>query len=60
MSALPPSDAHDPEGSGSARGGPAPTEAVFFLNGAPSEAVNRLSDAILRARPGLLYIYASG
>jgi hypothetical protein len=33
---------------------PAPT--AVFLGGAPSPAVDRLSDAILAARPGALFV----
>ncbi|HEU4974891.1 MAG TPA: hypothetical protein VFT50_07340 [Baekduia sp.] len=56
MSRLPPPDPHESPGMEPPDEGGAPTEAVFFLNGTPSPADDRLSEAWSRLRPGVLFV----
>ena len=52
---LPPPDPHEPCG-GLPEGVRLPAPAAVFLAGPPSPEADRLSDAILSFRPGLLFI----
>lgn len=56
MTRLPPPDPNESLGMEPPEDDAVPTEAVFFLNGAPTPAADRLSGAWLRLRPGVLFV----
>jgi hypothetical protein len=51
---LPPPDPYEPAGPPPEFAVPAPT--TMFLNGHPSRNDDRIADAIITARPGLLIV----
>jgi len=57
---LPPPDPNESFGFPSDEEWPLPGPAAVFLAGPPSAEANRISDALLKLRPGALIIVASG
>jgi hypothetical protein len=57
---LPPPDPFEPSGTPPDRALPIPPPATVFLKGPPSRAQDRLCDAILAFRPGLLMVCVRG
>jgi hypothetical protein len=55
---LPPPDPHESLGMEPPDDQAVPTEAVIYVNDAPSVATDRMSDAWLRLRPGVLVVTA--
>jgi len=55
---LPPPDAFEPSGTPHSLQIPAPT--TVFLHGDPSRASDRVADAIVAFRPGLLIVCLDG
>ena len=51
---IPPPDPFEP--TGPPDGFPVHAPTTMFLGGTPSRAIDRLADAILTARPGLLIV----
>lgn len=51
---VPPPDPHEPVGEPAETRIPAPT--TVFARGVPSPEAERLADAIVAARPGLLFV----
>jgi hypothetical protein len=57
---IPPPDPFEPSGIPPDAGPPVPAPATVFLKGPPTPELDRLSDAILAARPGLLLVCIRG
>ncbi len=57
---LPPPDPYEPAGTPPDGGIPLPAPAAIFLHGRPSRELDRVSDAILDFRPGMLVVCVRG
>jgi hypothetical protein len=57
---LPPPDPHESLGMEPPNPGGPPTTAVVYVRGAPSPSDDRVAEAIVRTRPGVLIVVAPG